>query len=355
MKILLLGEFSGLHKNLKEGLQELGHEVVIASGGDGWKKISSDISFNSKLPSVLGKVHAKLMPLLDLKKLSGFDVVQVITPFFLSLHPSIDKWFFSQLKNRNGKLFFVAAGGDAFYWNNARQKLKYHPLDDSLKYDFKKTGIYLETAKAFKLNQELVELADGVIPCMYEYSVCYEGISNLMDVVPLPMNVNKIKFQPNIVGQKMVVLHGLNRYGFKGTHYVEKAFKVLDEKYPNQMELIIEGNLPLNEYLLLMEKTNIVIDQVSSYSCGMNAIYAMAMGKVVIGGAEPESLKALNVEESPVINVSPSVASIVEKVEGLLLEKDSIAIIGSDSRVFSEKVHGHIHIATQYLKQWTKC
>jgi hypothetical protein len=28
MKILLLGEFSGLHNNLKDGLIELGHEVV---------------------------------------------------------------------------------------------------------------------------------------------------------------------------------------------------------------------------------------------------------------------------------------------------------------------------------------
>lgn len=33
MKILLLGEFSALHKNLKEGLNELGYEVDIASGG----------------------------------------------------------------------------------------------------------------------------------------------------------------------------------------------------------------------------------------------------------------------------------------------------------------------------------
>lgn len=38
MRILLLGEFSAFHKNLKEGLVALGHEVVLASHGDGWKK-----------------------------------------------------------------------------------------------------------------------------------------------------------------------------------------------------------------------------------------------------------------------------------------------------------------------------
>ena len=37
MKILLLGEYSAIHKNLREGLISLGHEVNLASNGDGWK------------------------------------------------------------------------------------------------------------------------------------------------------------------------------------------------------------------------------------------------------------------------------------------------------------------------------
>ncbi len=40
-KILLFGEFSGLHTNLKEGLEELGYEVTIVSAGDGKKKYCS--------------------------------------------------------------------------------------------------------------------------------------------------------------------------------------------------------------------------------------------------------------------------------------------------------------------------
>ena len=45
MKILLLGDYSAVHKNLKEGLCSLGHEVDFASNGDGWKKIPRDIAF----------------------------------------------------------------------------------------------------------------------------------------------------------------------------------------------------------------------------------------------------------------------------------------------------------------------
>ena len=39
MKVLLLGEFSGLYKYLYDGLKEIGVDVIWASNGDGWKKI----------------------------------------------------------------------------------------------------------------------------------------------------------------------------------------------------------------------------------------------------------------------------------------------------------------------------
>ena len=51
MRILLIGEYSRLHNSLKEGLIELGHEVIIMAEGDGFKKYPVDIkishSFNS--------------------------------------------------------------------------------------------------------------------------------------------------------------------------------------------------------------------------------------------------------------------------------------------------------------------
>ena len=37
MKILLLGEYSGVHSTLAEGLRGLGHRVTVASNGDFWK------------------------------------------------------------------------------------------------------------------------------------------------------------------------------------------------------------------------------------------------------------------------------------------------------------------------------
>ena len=48
MKILLVGEYSGLHNSLKEGLIQLNHKVTLVSSGDNFKNYPSDF-INSKM------------------------------------------------------------------------------------------------------------------------------------------------------------------------------------------------------------------------------------------------------------------------------------------------------------------
>ena len=159
-------------------------------------------------------------------------------------------------------------------------------FDDHLKYDH--NGIlkfYMETDHAYKINKFVANNCDGIIPIMYEYETSYSGHKNLFKTIPIPMNIGKIEFIENIIEDKLIIFHGLNRYGFKGTRHVEEAFKILEKKYPNKLELIIDGHMPLDKYLELMKKTNVIIDQTNSYSLGVNGIYALAMGKVVLGGS----------------------------------------------------------------------
>ena len=46
MRILLLGEYSRLHNSLKEGLVQLGHEVIIVGDGDDFKDYPVDFSID---------------------------------------------------------------------------------------------------------------------------------------------------------------------------------------------------------------------------------------------------------------------------------------------------------------------
>lgn len=352
LKILLFGEFSGLHNNLKDGLVELGHDVTIAAGSDGYKKIGNDISLESSLPGLLGQLDARMKPFLNLPKLSGFDVVQLVNPFFPNAKYFPKQLFYSMLRHFNDKFFVLAAGSDAYFWRNGRRKLRYGPFDDFLKYDAKTLSFYMSRDDAFAYNKRIVENSDGLIPVMYEYELSYQGSEKRRKTIPLPVNTNKIEYRENVVHEKLVVFHGLSRYGFKGTRHVEEAFEILTKTYPNDIECIIDGQLPINEYLELMSRTNVVIDQTYSYSLGMNGVYALAMGKVVLGGAEPEGLKSLGVEISPVINILPNKKSIVLEVEKLLANTASVPRLGFEGRKFVEDVHCHVKVAQKYIKSW---
>lgn len=353
MKILLLGEFSALHKNLKEGLIELGHNVTIASSGDGFKAIEADIDLSIK-GNIFNKIIKKISQreyILNLVK--EYDIVQLMNPFIFYIHKFPNKYFFQRLVRNSKKIYMLGAGDDSYFWKYGREKLKYGPFDDFLKYDCNGKKIYfMESRKAFQINKFMADNCNGIVPIMYEYEVSYSEHGNLLKTIPIPMNIEKINYQENIIHDKLVIFHGLNRYGFKGTRHVEEAFDILKEKYSDELELIIDGNMPLDKYLEVMKKTNIIIDQTNSYSLGVNGIYAMAMGKVVLGGAEPESLKSLGVEYSPVINIKPNAQSIVDAVKKLMENKEKIKEIGLESRKFVEEIHGYKTIAKKYLKVW---
>jgi hypothetical protein len=355
MKILLLGEFSALHKNLKEGLVELGHEIVIAASGDGFKKVPVDISFDSNCFGILGKVHRRIKPLVKLPSMKGYDVVQLVNPFVFEMSFFPRDYFLESLIKGNQKFYLLGAGDDAYFWRYGRKVLKYGPFDDFMKFDLKMNSYFMESEKSFAFNKKILDLSNGVIPIMYEYEVSYESEkTKRLNTIPIPINTNVIEYKENRIGKKIVIFHGLNRYGFKGTRHVEEAFEYLSKKYPNELELIIDGKIPLNEYLEVMKRTNIVIDQMYSHSLGINGVYALAMGKIVMGGAEPESLKSLGIQSSPVINLKPNAQSIIDEVENILQNRIIIQELGFKSRQFAEQVHGHINIAQQYIDTWSK-
>lgn len=358
MKILLVGEFSGLHNSLKDGLTELGHDVILASTGDGWKKYPSDINWaDTFFKGRVGYLEYLYKQYALSKKLSGFDVVQ-----FMSDYLVFDKRFglegicYNNLIKRNKRAYFIGAGADPNIWQywlekkdpklaNLVTQTNKSDLDASLVKNLLSPEERIKTVK-------LVERADGFIPVMYEYAEPYRKLKNLCPTIPLPVNCSKIEYTENKVGSKLVVFHGLNRRGAKGTEYVEKAFEILKSKYPNDLELVIAGNMKYSDYIEFIKRVNVIIDQTNSYSLGINGLVSLAMGKVTMGGAEPLGKKELGYENCPVINIKPDPDYIVIRIEELLEKRSQISELGNQSRCFVEKYHSHIKIARDYLSTW---
>lgn len=246
----------------------------------------------------------------------------------------------------------MGAGDDAYFWEYGRKKLKYGPFEDTLKLDYKATTTIYCTKRQFDLNKFIAKNVSGIIPIMFEYAVSYENCSNVLPPIPIPINIDKVNYKENKVDNKFVVFHGLNRPGFKGTHHIEAAFQVLKQKY-SDVEFIIKGKMPLNEYLELMARTNLVIDQTNSHSHGVNGLLAMAMGKVVLGGVEKESLDIFSIDSSPAINIKPNSDDIIDKVSKVIeMSPEKIKELGEASRLFIEKNHNYKTIAQKYLNTW---
>lgn len=349
MKILLVGEFSGFHLNLKKGLEKLGHEVTLLSGGDGWKKIQTDkriLSLGIRNPFL--KLFYMIKDFIYISNLKDYDIVQFVQPVVFPHYFGYNNFLVERLIQNNKKLFLVAAGSDSMYWKEYKTKFRYSPHDDMKYIDNKGKKHLYEYSHVIKFNEYLAQKVDGIIPIMFDYEIGYKDFKNLKKTIPLPLFLEDIEYKDNIVKDKVVIFHGLNREGFKGTKYIRSALEKLQRNYPQDVEIVIDGHMPYTEYKQLLQKTNIVIDQANSYSYGVNAVISMAMGKIVLSGCEVETLNSFGLETSPIVNILPDENDIYVKLENLIKNKDNFLAMGRESRNYVEKLHDSVLVAKEY-------
>lgn len=353
MKILLLHEFSALHKYLKEGLLELGHNVTLIANGDSWKQIDGadrpiyKIKGNNPITKFWGYV---VTPFFSLNKLPEYDVFQLMNSdaFFALFNTAMVK-----MLAKKAKVFSLLAAGDDYTVLDAYNQ---HFLEYYV-YDFDKSifQYYDEKKKIgamrIKNHKKIVNMASVVIPCAYEYEMAYKNYHNIYKSIPFPINVDNIRYEENVVGEKIIFFHGLNRELGKGTPFIRAALDKLKNKYPNDVEVIIDGHMPYNKYLDVVKKANVIIDQCVGYSYGMTSCIAMAQGKVVMAGNHPEMQRALGIKP-PIVWVKPDVEHIYSQLEKIVEKRSSIPEIGYKSRKFVEEHHHYVNIAQQYIDAW---
>ncbi len=346
MKVLLLGEFSGYFKYLKMGLQDNGVEVDWYASGDSFKKI------NGMNGDIIGNTGVKiwdkiLFPLFLVSRLKGYDVVQLVNPWIFS--PWINAYLIKKLK-RNNKLLCVSAVGTDYhvykYQKQEQRKYDYYLLDECKDYDV----YYAKRSRYIRDHEKVIKYCDAIIPGSYEYALAYQDNKKTMPIIHYPIDLTGVRYKRNVVNGKIVFFHGLSRETFKGTKYIREAMEILKKKYPDDVEIIIDGRMPFDKYLEVMDKANVVLDQCRSYGVGINALIAMAQGKVVLSGAEQGGVE--DYENCPVFNITPDSKQIFSVLERIVLQKEKIALWGEQSRGYVEKYHDRKKQAAEYLKVW---
>ncbi len=352
MKVLLFGEYSGFHNNLKKGLEKNGHYVKIAANGDGFKRLCSDISLGNHSTGLHGKLDRLVTPFLNFNKLKGFDVTQ-----FINSNPItpclINKIFINKILTHSEKNFLSCCGDDPVFYQNL-DKFKYNPysnLNLSSNLNIPKRNNYYNLTHEMMINK-----VDGIIPVMYEYAIGYQNHPKLKKTIPLPIDTDEIAYKDNLFKNRVHFFHGLNRPFFKGTSIIEAALTKLKDNYPNDVKITIAGNMNQKDYLTILDNANVVLDQCKGYSYGMNALYSLSKGKVVLSGSEPEALQELNIDSisCPIINIQPDINQIYEQLLEILEKRNQIKEISNDSRKFVEKFHDSKIIAQKYIQIWQR-
>lgn len=358
MKILLFGEFSGLFNCLRDGLVENGHEVFMASNGDGFRNYPADYNWY-----VSYKKYGRFSKLLEIKNvlqhrelLKGFDVVLLIHPIIFSRYVPLIKPVFNYLINNNDKVFLSGAGLTPIgyeYWYKTDGKYRNY-IDGELR-DLPQLKNNLHDRSLIKWEHDLLGRINGYIPIWYEYAMPFKDYSNCLKTVRIPINYNKHEYRSNVVRDKIVFMASISpRKYSKGFPYIKAAFDVMRNEYSEVAEFVTAGGLPFNQYMELVSKTNVILDDANSFSIAMNGLFSLAKGKIVMGGAEPVANAELGLDWNPVYNLCPDIDQICSCIEDVIKNRDSIEAMGLKGRQFVEQYHDYKDVAKQYIELFEK-
>jgi len=357
MKLLLFGEYSGFFNCLKDGLQALGHTVFLASNGDGFKDYPSDFRWDSCFSRQrLGRFAPfyNVANIFAHKELfMGYDVVLLIAPNNISRYTWLNRSVYDFLFENNKKVYLSGAGISALlfdYWYNSNEKYKSYM--EGYLYESPKT-MYKDNQTMKNWETELMNRVDGYIPIWYEYYEPFKNFHSCRPIVRIPVNVNKFEYKDNVVKDKIVFYHGITR-ACKGTRFIKPAFEKMQKYYGHKAEFICAERLPFKQYMEVVERTNVIVDDANSYSVAMNGFFSMLKGKLIMGGAEPIADAAYGYESNPIFNICPDVDQICEAIIDVIKRKDQITEIGLEGRRFVERYHDYIDVAQQYINIFEK-
>lgn len=377
MKILLISEYSRLHNSLKEGLKALGHDVCIIGFNDGFKNFPLDFpiikkwdtGFLKKIKIVIYRItgfdissYLTYIQFLKYRKeYSGYDVVQLINENSFYCTYKFEKKIITELIKDNKKLYLLSCSYDYLNVRYCFKNLKFKSvIPVYLKHKIDKKSFWnvlkFQTKSFKKLHNFIYKNCDGIIASDLDYHLPLIGNSKYLGLIPNPINISKIKFEPLKIADKIIIFHGINELNYlkKGNNIFEKALEKIRQKYQDKIEIITVKNIPYNEYINLYNKAHIILDQVYVYDQGYNALEAMAKGKVVFTGAETEFTNYYNLDQRVCVNALPNVDYLVRELSLLIENHEEIIAMGKRARLFIEKEHDYINIAQKYIDVWNE-
>lgn len=257
MKVLLLGDWSGVHRYLKEGLAQIGVQVAMLSDQDQWKIGAADGPMyegcwkNADHDETRRRIIKRQQEIGALAKQA--DIVQLMNATVLCYRNC--EQLCQDIKS-NAKFFCLGSGGDIFLYRAWKAGKYRYSRFDNIK-DIQYTHTTYRQQCENKSQDYIIQQTDGIIPLLYQYAESFREQPQLRRVICMPVNTDRVAYQENRVKNKIIFSHGINNEGAKGTNYIREAMRIVQEKYPNDVECRITAPVPLNQYLDNIAEANV--------------------------------------------------------------------------------------------------
>lgn len=371
-RILLLGDYSNCHRTLYTALTRLGYDVTQMSAGSSWMNVDRQIDI-SRSPGKLGglKLYARAR-FGDISRLTrGYDIVAIHDLNFLNLKPVRLRPLFDILRRQNGKIFLTAMSTDIAYLDMVSA------TDCPLRYSEwfigdKPSPMQLADPGAWARwhDKSLVDYQryaldhiDGAVSVLYEYHlgmqralgadrVWYGGIP--IDPEALGVFYGPVS-RPDNGKIELFLGRDRNRIIIKGTDLLEQAARLVVAERPDIASLRIVENVPYRRFINLLLNTDIVLDQVYSYTPATTALMAMTMGHCVVSGGEPEYYEFVGAGTNrPIINATTDVEAMARDMMDLIDDRRRLAALSAASRDFALRHNNAPVVARRFLDAWLR-
>ncbi len=368
MRILFMGDYSGYHASLAAELRCRGHEVTLVSDGNLYMDTGRDITLVRR-GGFLGAVRYLYDVMRLLESLKGYDVVQLIGPHFLSLRPGKISYVSEQLHKHNGAVGLSMCSLDHFY---VKAMLTAEPFPYS---EFMVSGNPTEYSLACSrtveqwmrpvcrdLARQVYEEVDAAFTALYEYHAVARGLIAEEKLAYIGIGVDTKTLQPEPGAspahkERLRIFIGAKPETelIKGIPTLQRALERVVENAPERYEIVRVGGIPIDRYLSEMRQADVVVDQLYSMTPATNALQAMAMGKVVIGGGEEDYYDFIGESElRPIINVDPRDEHLSDTLAAALADGEALERRARQGRELAVR-HNDIRVVTdRFLNHWNK-
>ena len=371
MKILLIGEASFLHNTLKKGLVERGHRVTTMSDGNGWHDAPRDIDLRRDGRwGKLGGLRVVWQLLRHLPQLCGNDVVQIHNYQFVPLMYRWNTLLLRFLKLTNRRVVKGCFGDDPQIFRRQAQGVPAYSdtywsgqLQNADQHRDRIAEVVEHGAEASW--RKTTHMADALVACLYEYWLDYNEppYAAKLHYIPLPIECEEmvrwcdgemVKCVGNDApSHPLTILIGLQpkRDFMKGAMKIAAFVEEVARRHPGKVQIKYVEGVPYDEYMHLLAKADVLVDQLYSYTPSMNSLAAMARGTVVIGGGEEEYYEFIGEKTlRPIINVRPDVPDEenITAIERALFTDGMLERMAQESIQFVHKYHDYRLVAKQY-------